>query len=117
MRDLRRAFEEVIGKFNEFRSPEAVAELIHIEGDVAVVRMRGPFCASCGLYDYFEDLAWRARDLLGEEVVVEAADRVAHDEYLALYRVKEEGAKVLRGPERPVAHIRKEKVEDQPSSR
>ena len=116
MRDLRRAFEEAIGKFNEFRSPEAVAELIHVEGDVAVVRMRGPFCASCGLYDYFEDLAWRARDLLGEEVVVEAVDRVAQDEYLALYRVGE-GVRALKEPERPVAHLRKDKVEDQPLSR
>ena len=115
MRDLKRAFEEAIREFNEFRSPEAVAELIHVGGDVAVVRMRGPFCASCGLYDYFEDLAWRAKDLLGEEVAVEAVDRVGHDEYLALYRVGDV-ARAIREPERPMAYFGRGRVEDQPRS-
>ncbi len=87
MRDLRRIFEESIDEFNEMRSPEAVAELVHVEGEVGVVRVRGPFCASCGLYDYFDDLAWRLRDRLRGEVVVEAVEMIGEDEYLALYRV------------------------------
>ncbi len=116
MRDLKEAFEEAVRGFNEFRSPEAVAELIHVEGDVAVVRMRGPFCASCGLYDYFEDLAWRVRDQLGDEVVVEAVERVGQDEYLALYRVGER-AKALREPEGLTAHFGPGRVEDQPRRR
>ncbi len=116
MRDVKRAFEEAIREFNEFRSPEAVAELIHVEGDVAVVRMRGPFCASCGLYDYFEDLAWRAKDRLEEEVAVEAVDRIGHDEYLALYRVGVI-ASVPREPERPMAYFRAGRVEESETDR
>ncbi len=99
MRDLKKAFREAIREFNEFRSPEAVAELVHAESEIAVVRMSGSFCASCGLFDYFEDLAWMVRDLLGEEVSVEAADRVGHDEYLVLYRVGGGSAEILREPE------------------
>ncbi|MFN3347079.1 MAG: hypothetical protein ACK42E_04650 [Candidatus Bipolaricaulaceae bacterium] len=50
------ALEEALARYNEFRAPEAVAELVAVEGDVAKVRITGSFCKTCGAYDYMEDL-------------------------------------------------------------
>ncbi|ADC66556.1 conserved hypothetical protein [Ferroglobus placidus DSM 10642] len=48
--------KEEIEKFNKYRSPEAHAELLEFEKRKAKVLFTGPFCVSCGVYDYFEDL-------------------------------------------------------------
>lgn len=53
---LRDALKEAIARYNEFRAPEAVAELVEMEGDVAKVKITGSFCKTCGAYDYMEDL-------------------------------------------------------------
>ncbi|MDI9610443.1 MAG: N-acetyltransferase [Archaeoglobales archaeon] len=53
-------FKEVVAKFNKYRSPEANAEILEIGDDFAVVKITGPFCVSCGLFDYFEDIAIEA---------------------------------------------------------
>jgi len=45
-----------IEEFNKYRAPEAKANLICFDGLVIRVEFRGPFCASCGFYDYFDDL-------------------------------------------------------------
>ncbi len=49
-------FKEEIEKFNRYRSPEANAELLEFDRRRAKVLFTGPFCVSCGIYDYFEDL-------------------------------------------------------------
>ncbi|AAB90903.1 MULTISPECIES: GNAT family N-acetyltransferase [Archaeoglobus] len=61
-------FKEAVEKFNRFHSPEAVAEFMKEEGEVVYVRFTGPFCVSCGVYDYFEDLTQDAEVLDYEEV-------------------------------------------------
>ncbi|WP_290900185.1 GNAT family N-acetyltransferase [Ferroglobus sp.] len=48
--------KEEIEKFNRYRSPEAHAELLEFEKRRAKVLFTGPFCVSCGIYDYFEDV-------------------------------------------------------------
>lgn len=53
-------FKEAVDKFNKYRSPEANAEIIEISDENAVVKISGPFCVSCGVFDYFEDLAIEA---------------------------------------------------------
>ncbi|MBC7114416.1 MAG: N-acetyltransferase [Archaeoglobi archaeon] len=49
-------FKEALEKFNRFHSPEAVAEFMREDGDLVYVKFTGPFCVSCGVYDYFEDV-------------------------------------------------------------
>ncbi len=49
-------FKEAVEKFNRFHSPEAVAEYLKGESDIVYVKFTGPFCVSCGVYDYFEDV-------------------------------------------------------------
>ncbi|MEM2909863.1 MAG: hypothetical protein QXO01_02180 [Nitrososphaerota archaeon] len=45
-----------IDEFNKYRAPEAKANLISFDNLVIRVEFTGPFCMSCGFYDYFDDL-------------------------------------------------------------
>ncbi len=54
--------QEVVERFNRYREPEAVAEIVE-DGEEAVVEIRGSFCRSCGLYDYAEDLIYFGEEL------------------------------------------------------
>lgn len=60
--DLEGTLREVIAHYNEFRSPEAHAELVSLEGGTFWVSFTGYFCRTCGVYDYFEDLQEKLRD-------------------------------------------------------
>jgi predicted GNAT family acetyltransferase len=49
-------FKKEIERFNKLHSPEAIAEFLGSNEKVARVGFTGPFCVTCGVYDYFEDL-------------------------------------------------------------
>jgi hypothetical protein len=44
--------------YNKYRSPEATAKLVEAEKDGFIVEFKGPFCQSCGVNEYFEDLIY-----------------------------------------------------------
>ncbi|MEM5835315.1 MAG: AAA family ATPase [Candidatus Aenigmatarchaeota archaeon] len=56
---IRRAVEE----YNKYRAPEANIEIEKIKDNYVILRFFGPFCKSCGVYDYFEDFIFFLRDL------------------------------------------------------
>ncbi len=69
-----RVLTRLINTYNRYHSPEAVASLEKVEAlnpddDLYLVRVRfkGSFCATCGVRDWVEDLAY-----LGESLGVEA---------------------------------------------
>ncbi|MEM0456159.1 MAG: hypothetical protein QXE40_04255 [Nitrososphaerota archaeon] len=45
-----------IEEFNKYRSPEANARLISFDKSIIKIEFTGPFCRTCGFYDYFDDL-------------------------------------------------------------
>lgn len=47
---------ESIEEYNKYRSPEANAKLISFDNLIIYVEFTGPFCRTCGFYDYFDDL-------------------------------------------------------------
>lgn len=47
---------EAIEEYNKYRSPEATAKLVSFHKPVIRIEFTGPFCRSCGFYDYFDDL-------------------------------------------------------------
>ncbi len=55
---IENAIVEAIKEYNRYRSPEATAELIALKDREMRVRFTGPFCSSCGIPDYFEDLIY-----------------------------------------------------------
>ncbi len=53
-------FAKAVERFNNYRSPEANAEILEVKGSRVLVKMTGVFCVSCGVFDYFEDIAVEA---------------------------------------------------------
>lgn len=47
---------KAINKFNKYRAPEAVAKLLSLNKKSFKIQFSGPFCRSCGFYDYFDDM-------------------------------------------------------------
>jgi hypothetical protein len=48
--------ERAISEYNRYHGREAVARLVGFHENRLLVEFSGPFCYSCGMYDYFEDL-------------------------------------------------------------
>ena len=53
---IKEKIEKAIDEFNKYRSPEAVAKLLSVGKKSFKIEFTGPFCRSCGFYDYFDDL-------------------------------------------------------------
>lgn len=57
---MKQTYEKNMGKaieeFNRYRSPESTARLISRNGTSFTIEFTGSFCATCGFYDYFDDL-------------------------------------------------------------
>ena len=67
LRKSGRVIKDIIIKgieiYNRYRSPEANVELIKFKENKFTVRFSGPFCFTCGFYDYFEDLVYELYEL------------------------------------------------------
>ena len=84
---LKRILEE----FNRLHGSEARARILKLEGDEVIIEFEGSFCATCGLYDYFDDIRWEAIDLGLElepvEVLETEEDDFEHGRYVVRYRI------------------------------
>ncbi|MFQ6076773.1 MAG: hypothetical protein ACE5Z5_11670 [Candidatus Bathyarchaeia archaeon] len=54
MKSVKRAIDQ----YNRYRSPEATAKIFKIREGTLTVEFSGPFCETCGVYDWFEDLKY-----------------------------------------------------------
>lgn len=46
---------KALNEYNKYRVPEVKGELLSFSSGEVKVRFSGPFCRTCGFYDYFED--------------------------------------------------------------
>lgn len=82
MRELRKLVEEAVEAYNRYRRPEAVAAVIRLEGGLLTVRFQGPFCATCGVSDWLEDLGYELKALdPAVEFRITRAERTGELEY------------------------------------
>lgn len=60
------SFEKVLNRavreYNKYRSPEANARIISTDKESFKIEFTGPYCRTCGFYDYFEDLVYVLKD-------------------------------------------------------
>lgn len=80
---VARAFTE----FNKWHGHEAVAELIKLEGPSIVVELSGPFCRTCGLYDYFDDLKFELEKVLGKPLEIAHVNSGGDERCMITYRI------------------------------
>lgn len=78
-----KSLKKAIDNYNKYRSPEATARLINIKENEIEVEFEGPFCQSCGVWDWFEDLKYELEDV-GVKADISEAKQL--DEFS--YRVK-----------------------------
>lgn len=85
--------ENVIKEFNRLHGSEARARIVKVDGEDVLIEFEGSFCATCGLYDYFDDIKWEALDfglhLEPEEVVEAEEDDFEHGRYVVAYRLRD----------------------------
>ena len=65
-----RQVEAAVEEFNKYRSPEAVAKIVEISEDNITIEFSGPFCASCGVEDYFDDLRIELEKNIGGKIEI-----------------------------------------------
>jgi len=91
-KELRRKIENALENYNKYRSPEVNARLLSIRRDDGkfTISFTGPFCRTCGLYDYFEDLVYELTDEANIKVkVVEVKQESETEGFKVTYKIEE----------------------------
>ncbi len=78
-------------EFNRLHGGEANARVVEVKDNEVVIEFEGSFCATCGLYDYFDDIKWEAIELGVElepvEVLKAEEDEFEHGRYVVRYKL------------------------------
>lgn len=92
-----RGYKELVVRalteFNKWHGSEAVTELVKLEGPSIVVELSGPFCRTCGLYDYFDDLNLELEKVLGKTLEIAKVDNGSDGRYMITYKIGSEHLK------------------------
>jgi hypothetical protein len=84
----RRQVEAAVEEFNRYRSPEAVAK-IEVNENQVMIEFSRPFCVSCGIEDYFDDLRIELEKNIGEKIMITKIEGGAEAEgYVVTFRKK-----------------------------
>ncbi|MFN4133296.1 MAG: hypothetical protein ACK4GQ_02875, partial [Candidatus Hadarchaeales archaeon] len=76
------SISEALKEFNRWHGREAIATLIKLEDSSVVAELSGPFCRSCGIYDYFDDLKLELEKVLDKQLEITGIDGGDVDGYL-----------------------------------
>lgn len=76
---------KAINRYNMYRSKEANARLISIEGGKITVEFTGSFCYSCGFYDWIDDLKYELMDELNRNVKITSIEEIRLGVYSVVY--------------------------------
>ena len=84
---FREKISLAISRFNAIRVPEAKAELVKVKNNCFLIKFSGPMCATCGTFDYFEDLLFELKDLSMKAKILSFQN--LGDHYLVEYQILE----------------------------
>ncbi len=77
---VRETTIRAIERYNRYRAPEAVAELLEVSGTEVRILFRGTFCKTCGINDWVEDFKYELEDLGVEAELVDILEPVNPEE-------------------------------------
>ncbi|ASJ16849.1 hypothetical protein A3L04_07065 [Thermococcus chitonophagus] len=83
----------VIKEFNKWHGSEAQAKILKVKEDEVIIEFKGTFCKTCGLYDYFDDIAWEAIDFglkIKPVEIIESEEDFEEGRYVVRYKVERE---------------------------
>ncbi|MFA4647309.1 hypothetical protein P8X24_08690 [Pyrococcus kukulkanii] len=81
----------VIREFNKWHGSEAQARILEAKEDEVIIEFRGTFCKTCGLYDYFDDIAWEAIDFglkIKPVEIIESEEDFEEGRYVVRYKLE-----------------------------
>ncbi|WP_297497149.1 hypothetical protein [Thermococcus sp.] len=89
--NVREKLKRILAEFNRLHGSEASARVVELGRDEVILEFEGSFCATCGLYDYFDDIKWEALEFGLElepiEVLEAVEDDFEHGRYVVRYRI------------------------------
>nr|MDO8079485.1 hypothetical protein [Candidatus Freyarchaeota archaeon] len=88
-KSLEKIVGEAIKEYNRYRSPEATAELVSMDGKFLKIVFTGPYCRTCGFYDYFEDFVYVLEDFGTKSQIDEVEE--TDDGAIVTFLITEEG--------------------------
>jgi hypothetical protein len=87
--ESRRQIEATVEEFNKYRSPEVVAKIVEVDEGQVTIEFSGPFCVSCGVDDYFDDLRIELEKNIGDKIeIVKIEGGTEVDGYIVTFRKK-----------------------------
>lgn len=85
-----KSVKRAVDQYNLYRSPEATARVLKIQGETAAVEFKGPFCESCGVYDWIEDLKYELEAMDHRlQATITKTQRRGSGTYIAFFSITE----------------------------
>ncbi|HIE58948.1 MAG TPA: hypothetical protein EYP82_03220 [Hydrogenothermaceae bacterium] len=91
---MKHKIEEVIQEFNIVFKSEC--KLLRVFGEEIKVLFKGHICFTCGVYDYFEDMASKISKKLNREYGVVKYEQQDDGSYIVYFKPKNKIKKVKR---------------------
>lgn len=92
MPKIEEAISKAIERYNHYRSPEVTAKLVKAGNEAFIVDFDGPFCKSCGIYDYFEDLIYELKDLSDIQAELTGFESTESETIRVVYTIRTVGS-------------------------
>ncbi|MBT0159213.1 hypothetical protein G4O51_04430 [Candidatus Bathyarchaeota archaeon A05DMB-2] len=87
--ELEQLVRKTVALYNRFRSPEAVAKIVHVSPERVVISFFGSFCYSCGVLDYVEDFVHEFKIITDKaELKIDSFRQTSPRSFEADYKVK-----------------------------
>ncbi len=78
---------KAVERYNRYRAPEAIAEIIDYKGGDLIIRFKGSFCFTCGVNDWIEDLKYVLEDHGVNAEIIEIVEE-SNTSRVARFRIK-----------------------------
>jgi hypothetical protein len=88
MNKLKETILRAVEIYNRYRSPEAAATLLKLQGNHITIEFKGPFCSSCGIYDYFEGFVYELKDFANLRIRIVEVKQDGPEDFRVKYRVE-----------------------------
>jgi len=85
--EIEKIARETAERYNRYRSPEAIINVLSVENSVIEVVLSGSFCRSCGVYDWIEDYKYELIDLTGRQVDIIEVEQIDDESYKVKFRI------------------------------
>lgn len=89
---MRSILEKMVEEYNRYRSSEVTARMARVDDSGFTLEFSGPFCQSCGVYDYFEDVIYELERLNGVKVTLDEVLEVEKGVYEVRYLINKPSA-------------------------